>query len=473
MSDELNKIADQEQQSVQENEQSSVQNDTLATDESLEEKLKKARKPKKEKKEKKPLTKEQKRKRTLKGFAIAGVFVLAFGVLFGTFAIVNVAGVNALMDMTENFSPVDYEGEQLVPMLDEDGYWTFTTDEDLKILQFTDVHIGAGFGSQKKDSWALNAVAAMITGEKPDLVIVTGDIAYPVPFQAGTFNNLNATKIFASLMENLGVYWTFTFGNHDTEAYSYFDREDICDYYESQNFQYCLFQRGRSDIAGYGNTIIKVQNNDGIITQALTMFDSHSYTDGDALGMLWKYDNIHQDQVNWYSNTIATFNAKNSSIKSDATAVKSLAFFHIPLREYRNAWKEYTLNGYKDTDDVKYVYGVMGESNKESNGEQTYGVYCGMGDDSLFETGAEIGLQGIFCGHDHYNNFSVEYKGIRLTYGMSIDYLAYSGIWKEQSQRGCTIITVSPDGSFDCEASNYYATNADGTAKYSAKYYKQ
>ena len=34
---------------------------------------------------------------------------------------------------------------------------------------------------------ALNAVAAMVTAEKPDLVIVTGDIAYPVPFQAGTF----------------------------------------------------------------------------------------------------------------------------------------------------------------------------------------------------------------------------------------------------------------------------------------------
>ncbi len=42
-----------------------------------------------------------------------------------------------------------------------------------------------------------------------------------------------------------------------------------------------------------------------------------------------------------------------------------------------------------------------------------------------FERAVEIGsTKGIFCGHDHYNNISLEYKGIRLTYAMSIDYLA-------------------------------------------------
>ena len=53
------------------------------------------------------------------------------------------------------------------------------------------------------------------------------------------------------------------------------------------------------------------------------------------------------------------------------------------------------------------------------------------------------------------NTFSVEYKGVRLTYGMSIDYLAYIGISKEGSQRGCTVITYN-DSEFDCVAENYY-----------------
>ena len=54
-----------------------------------------------------------------------------------------------------------------------------------------------------------------------------------------------------------------------------------------------------------------------------------------------------------------------------------------------------------------------------------------------------------------------------MTYGYSIDYLAYSGINKRGSQRGCTIITVSPDGSFDCKAENYYQK------KYQSQYEKE
>ena len=75
--------------------------------------------------------------------------------------------------------------------------------------------------------------------EKPDLVIVTGDIAFPVPYKAGTLNNLASAKVFAALMEKLGVYWTLAFGNHDTEAYSYYSREDISDFYENSGFKYC------------------------------------------------------------------------------------------------------------------------------------------------------------------------------------------------------------------------------------------
>ena len=53
---------------------------------------------------------------------------------------------------------------------------------------------------------------------------------------------------------------------------------------------------------------------------------------------------------------------------------------------------------------------------------------------------------GFFCGHDHYNNMSLEYEGIRLTYGMSIDYLAMPGIARDTKQRGSTLITLHDDG---------------------------
>ena len=369
-------------------------------------------------------------------------------------AVVSLIGNSANTKKARAFDKIVYEN-QLVPELDEFGNYVFTADRDLKVLQLTDVHIGGGWMSLKKDAMALNAVAAMVTAEKPDLVIVTGDIGYPVPFQAGTFNNKASAKIFTALMEQLGAYWTLAFGNHDTEAYSYYSREKMAKFYSDDDLQYCLFQSGPDEVDGYGNQIITVRNSKGIITQEMYLFDSHSYTDGDFLGVMWKYDNIHPNQVEWYAENIDRYQKLNDEKLAAAgeepstEPITSTLYFHIPLTEYKDAWYEYIDSGFKDTENVKYHYGTAGEGKKV--------VYCGVGDDDLFETVQKLGsTKAIFCGHDHYNYFSIDYKGVRLTYGRSIDYLAYPGIYKEGTQRGCTVITLSPDGSFDCKDESYY-----------------
>ena len=387
--------------------------------------------------------------------------VIIIAVLAVATMIANAVSNRSNTNLAQSFYAVDTE-DLLLPSY-QDGYWTFTTDRELKVMQLTDVHIGGGWMSAKKDAMAINAVAAMVTAEKPDLVIITGDISYPVPFQAGTFNNKNGAKIFAALMESLGVYWVPVYGNHDTEAYSFYSREQLSEFYESDKLNYCLFKAGDKDVDGSGNSAILVKNSDGIITQSLFLFDSHSYTDGDYFGAMWKYDNIHENQIEWYKKLVTEFSNQNAVAiantyidekeKAEATkkfgTVPSLAFYHIPSEEYKLAWDEYVDAGRKDTENVKFYCGTAGESKKI--------VYCGVHPDNLFETMQELGsTKGIFCGHDHLNNFSLDYKGIRLTYGFSIDYLAYSGIYKLGSQRGCTLITISPDGTFDCEASNYY-----------------
>ena len=384
-----------------------------------------------------------------KALKIIGIIAAVFAIFVVTTCCVTVIGNNANLKKASSFEPVQIEN-QLVPATDENGYHTFTTDRDFKVMQLTDIHIGGGWMSLKKDAMALNAVAAMITAEKPDLVIVTGDIAYPVFFQAGTFNNRSGAKIFATLMEKLGVYWTVTLGNHDSEIYSYYNREKVSDFYSDSGFKYCLYQPGPEDVDGYGNHVINVKNSKGEITQSFFMFDSHSYTDGDYFGIFWKYDNIHENQVEWYRQTIKKLNAHNATVTNNsASTVKSTAFFHIPLTEQRDAWYEFMDNGYQDTENVKFIYGVAGEDGKI--------VYPGMGEDGLFEAMLELdSTKAVFCGHDHENNFSVDYKGIRLSYAMSVDYLAYPGIYKRGIQRGCTVITYSPDGSFDCKNENYY-----------------
>ena len=122
---------------------------------------------------------------------------------------------------------------------------------------------------------------------------------------------------------------------------------------------------------------------------------------------------------------------------------------HIPLVEYEDAWKEYAANGYKDTENVKLNYGTVGEKNEM--------ICCGVGEDSLFETMLELGsTDSIFCGHDHLNNFSLNYKSINLNYGMSIDYLAYSGISRIGSQRGCGVLNIDTEGNLTSKNENYY-----------------
>lgn len=369
--------------------------------------------------------------------------VLIVAIVLGCLAVVNVVGVKANSKFINSIEPVSYEN-QLEPTLDENGRYTFVTDEEFKILQLSDIHIGAGFMSIKKDNLALNAVAAMVTAEKPDLVIVTGDITYPVPVQAGTFNNKENAKLFASLMERLGVYWCAALGNHDSESYAYFSRQAVGELYESGDYPHCLFQCGDESIDGVGNYTINIKNSNGEITQSLIMLDSHSYIKGNIPGVDWKYDCIHENQIAWYENEIKELTAENNGVTP-----KSLAFFHIPIQEMQTAYYEYRDNDFTDTEDVKYYYGETGEIDiVVYPSEKNYG---------FFDKAAELGsTQGMFFGHDHLNNISLEYKGIRLSYGYTIDYLAYKDIKNYGSQRGCTVITVMPDGNFESYTENYY-----------------
>lgn len=367
-------------------------------------------------------------------------------------SIVSAIGNRANRSKIASFETVKYE-DRLAPILDNDGNYCFVTDRELKIVQLTDVHIGAGFMSLQKDANALNAVAAMLTQEKPDLVIVTGDIAYPVPFQSGTINNKRSAKMFAELMERLGIYWTLCFGNHDTELYSLYDRDEIADFYMNSGYQHCLLQKGPQEVDGSCNQIINVKNSKDIITQSIFILDSHAYTDGDYLGIKWKYDNIHENQIEWYRSSLQKLREENKTAYEKAgeeeKELKSIMFFHIPPTEMRDAWNEFAENGYKDTENVKVIYGFMGGSGKI--------VFCGAHEDELFETVQELGsTHGIFFGHDHRNNVQFDYKGVRLTYAMSIDYLAIPGISKIGRQRGCTVIMLSPDGSFESHNENYY-----------------
>lgn len=406
---------------------------------------------------KEDITVSKSKKILLTVLIIIGAIALLVGILIGVCAILNASYIDEMEKYIDGYDRVIYE-EQLKPTLDERGNYSFTTDEEFKVVQLTDVHIGGGFLYGDGDKRAIHAVASMIKEEKPDLVIVTGDISFAVPM-APNLDNSICHGFFKRLMENLGVYWTVTFGNHDAEKYNPYDRAAVAAMYEDESLKYCLFSSGPDDVFGECNHVITVKNSLGLVTSSFVMIDSNAYTENDIFGLGWDYDNVHDDQIEWYRENIEYYTAKNLEVYNslpeslrpkefDTGAVKSYMYMHIPPEEMLKTYNE-ELKG-KPTDAGKY--GFAGEGGQV--------VYSSDYPDNLFETVVELGsTKGIFFGHDHLNALKLERDGVLMSYGLSIDYSAYAG-WAGY-QRGCTVMTFGEDGMTAHEFSSYYSGKYD------------
>ena len=330
-------------------------------------------------------------------------------------------------------------------------------------MQLNDLHIGAGLSSLKNDKKTLYEVITMVQKEKPDLVILAGDCIFCVPAigfnGGGTFNNKMASKIITKTFDQLQVYYSITFGNHDTEAFDFTNRKNLGKYYASDENKYCIF---KSDFDGYGvtNQCILLKNSDGKIRKALMLIDSNDYIDKSISASInWRYDTINKSQVKWAEETIM------SLTRQQKESVKSFYFFHIPVGEFVTAYRDLEANGFEDTKTTKYIEGFWDEKIDDEMGERIWYGGCCQTDkdpndvDNLFERLGPDGIntmEAIFCGHDHVNNAIVKYRGVTLAYGNSLDNIAYKGINAYGIQRGSMVVTVKPDGDWTLEHKNVY-----------------
>ena len=311
----------------------------------------------------------------------------------------------------------------------QDGATVITKEngKPFRILQLTDIHIGGGLFSIKKDKLALAAVEKIVKAANADFVVVTGDVCYPLWPWSGTFNNMLGTRKFGNLMTKLGVDWTLVFGNHDTESFAFYDKKHLAKYYKS--LPNCHFEEGEAGLTGLGNYHIRLNNEDGTLNTALMFIDSNSYL---GKSFFSGFDVIHDDQIDWYKRTI-------TKLSDNGKTANSLAFFHIPPKEFKEGWEKC----YSGSDEATYHLGFVQE-------KDNYFGYPKTKEGHFFSEMVNLGsCKGMFMGHDHLNTLSITHQGIRLTYGMSIDYLAYKGIKKKHTQRGGTIIEIFDDGSFD------------------------
>ncbi len=260
------------------------------------------------------------------------------------------------------------------------------TDRDYKILQLTDLHLGFGMFSGKKDRLALAAVTELIRRTGPDLIVLTGDSVFPFFPKSGTMNNRKQAEKLLAFLDGFQIPYTLVFGNHDCEMGSTCNKEQLAEIFTTG--KYAVFTKGRYEhspqnpITGVGNFVVDLTDDQGKLLLPLILLDSNMYGDG------------------W--------------------------FFSMKLGDHS----------------VIYEHGSIGEKDE----------YFGISNQPphFFEKAVDNGwLKWIFCGHDHLNTLSLIYQGIRMTYGMSIDYLGYSGIAKQYIQRGATLITRKTDGNID------------------------
>lgn len=289
-----------------------------------------------------------------------------------------------------------------------------TQKEKTVILQITDVHI---LNDTAKDQKAFDTITQLIKQSNPDMIVVTGDIT-------SEHDNESAFKSFCTFIETFKIPWYFVFGNHDAEGN--WSKDQISQYLLS--LEYCKYEIGeemQDSAKGYpcqGNYYVNLTDSSDKVYQTLFFMDSNMYALEEG------YDNFHDDQIQWYSDTVKEIATKVNG--SPDKVVPSLAFFHIPMQEFTQAYNE------------------AKENNSILSGSRFEQECPGVNPDQMFETMVELGsTQGVFVGHDHMNNYSVEYQGIRLTYANSCDHNIY---WV--FKKGGCVIDVYNDGTFTTQS---------------------
>ena len=342
--------------------------------------------------------------------------------------------------------------------------------DQLKVMQIADPQIK--FGSFTRDTKTMKLLDAAIKKERPDVCVVTGDLTLSI-------FTYDAFKYFANFMEERQQYWTFTYGNHDSQ----FDCSKYTIYELLTQYEYCLFDPGPSDVYGASNFLVNVFKGDKRaenLIYSLVLLDSGMYPDSDNASLSdWVYDWIRQDQMDWYKWAVEGLTA----IKPD---VQSSMFFHIPIKEFANLYYLNELaHGREVADVVKSqlpnvtisdVKGVIRESDKTDSelvyGDDGYNVgifYQGNAEGvtdhpDVFSYIKNLGCtKALFCGHDHVNNLKGYYDGIYLGYGLCCGYHTYpffsnplilkdkvlynAKLWTDengnQMEKGVTVIEIS------------------------------
>ena len=142
----------------------------------------------------------------------------------------------------------------------------FDKNGQFKIVQFTDIHMQE-YNTGKRDS-LVSLITDILSAEKPNLVVLTGDIA--------TSKNVEAAwQTVVQPMIDAKIPWTAVFGNHDAEQG--WDNEKMGKYL--MKLPYNISLSDPIKMSGYGNFALEIKENNRKKTAALLYcIDSGDYS---------------------------------------------------------------------------------------------------------------------------------------------------------------------------------------------------
>lgn len=279
-------------------------------------------------------------------------------------------------------------GGLLVRASDPSVNLQFGSDGKFKIAQFTDMHWEV-WQPDSTNQASLDYMARVLDYEQPDLVMLTGDI---IPTVYGTMSLWQRTL---KVIQERHIPWGVTLGNHDRESQEVSGQsyqqaaERIINSLSSM--PYSVVDKGPA-IGGAGNYILNIKDSAGTgSAAALYCLDSQR-------------DGLVTSQVQWYQNQSAAITQANGG-----DPLPSLLFLHIPLYEY------------KYFDYPPLIDGKIGQKGEKVCNEDTTSA--------MFNAiNASGDVMGVFCGHDHWNDYALFFDNVCLAYGQKTGQNGYGNL---------------------------------------------
>ncbi len=251
-------------------------------------------------------------------------------------------------------------------------------DKDFVILNLADVQI-CDISNIYEIMTIKNEIEYLVEKTKPDLITLTGD-------QTWSNENFLSLSSLINWLDNLKIPYAPVFGNHDygnEKDSAVLNQKACCDLYEQG--KYSLFSRGPSNLGTLGNYVINIMEGDKIY-RTLYMLDS-GYE-----------DEITDQQIAWF-----VWNAEGIKKANNNEYSEGMCFMHKPIPEYATAYRHY----YYDMPDVEVINDV----------HVHFSLYGSM-QNGFFEQAKIRNVKDVVCGHQHGNNFTIKYEGVRLTFAL-------------------------------------------------------